>query len=412
MGEKPIISQAGRFYVPDAGGFSRSLRPLTEALIRDKDPSFFDRRYLRARDRYLEDNVAEVFRKWFGPSKVGTNLVYTFTEEGEQRRCELDCLAVFGDAVFLIESKAGSFRPAARRGGLPSIVSDAKRLVATAHDQALRAKRFIETQNPAVFTDSKGVEVTRLDPDRINHFFLITVTLEHLGVLTSHLPALKKLNVIDGKTWPWPVSLPDLLAVHEVLDRPSLFLHYLHQRVPLNRADNLIVFDELDIMIHYLEQGLWTNPVDLQDEFVRIIATHTNELDKYYQMKELGKAAKKPSRALHAGLEALLAAIEEHPGEAGASCTCSLLDCDEVERNRIGSWVSRFDPQTLVDGGPHSLTLVFNDPGLVLLIGCDTKSWTRERGRQWARKWLAKSEIRAVNAIHRITGSNWLHRQV
>ncbi len=391
--EKPIISHASKFYMPDPAGFSRSLRSLTEALIREKDTDYFNNKYLRTRDRFLEQEVAGVFRAWFGDASVYTNLRYTVIEEGKAKDCELDCLATFGDAVFLIESKAGSFRPPARRGGLPSMMSGAKDLVAVAYEQASRAKRFVQDHETAIFRDRKDHEAVRVVREAVNHYFLITVTLEHLGFLTSHLPSLKKLDVIGGKTWPWSVSLPDLIAVQEVLDRPSLFLHYLHQRVPLNQAEHLMAYDELDMMIYYLEQGLWTGPEEVPSEPMYVICTHTDELDKYYLMKELGKPAKKPSRTVHPSLLTMLSAIERHPGEAGASCACALLDCDEETRTQIGEWISGADPQTVSDGGPHSLSLAFDKPGYALLIGCDTKPWSRERVRRWTRKWLAKRDI-------------------
>jgi hypothetical protein len=333
-----------------------------------------------------------------GPECVFRGLHYEIMDSGESKRCELDVLATFGDAVILAECKAGGIRDAARRGGFPSVVSSMEDLVKNPCDQAVRAKRFIESTDAAAFFDEKGRPVTEVRRSRVNRFHLLTVILEQLWFLSANLQCLKTLGVLDGKTYPCAVSLADLVVMVEILARPSLFLHYLHQRVRLNEAPNLTTLDELDMMMEYVEHELWTEPSKIESQVQYIIGTQTPTLDAYYYGKELGKSVPKPQRKLHRGFASLLTAIERRPVDAGASCLCALLDCDSETQTKIGDWVAAGELQTRADGQTHSLSLGI-DAGFALLLACDVQPWTSDRVRKWVEKWDSRPGVATIFVI-------------
>ena len=285
--------------------------------------------------------------------------------------------------LFLQNRKAE--RCARRRGAVSSLFDDVDELLVKAHKQALRARQYVESVECAEFFDARANALVAVRRSEINHFFLLNVTLDDLGPISSQLSSLKRLNVLDGRTWPWSVSLADFLTVYEVLDTPSLFLHYLFQRVPLNDERGLRVFDELDLVMRYLEQSLFTRPGNASQEATVLIGSHTGELDKYFFRREQGLVATKPARKVHPELTKLLSAIENLPSDAAASCIFALLDCDEETRETIGNRIEQAEIQTRADGDSHSLTLVFKDEGFVLLLANDLRDWTNDRAASWAR---------------------------
>ncbi len=396
--ERPLVRHDGKYYCTDLSGLSWSLKTATEGMICRASPDYYEQSYLRARDSFLEARVADLLTQLFGQERVFRNLYYDVNDNQQRKRCELDVLATFGDSVILCECKAGGIRDAARRGALPSLISSMEDLIKNPCDQALRAKSYVQSNNVALFLNERGQPVTEIGRAKVHQFHLLTVTLEQLWFLSANLQSVKTLGVLDGETFPCAVSLADLIVMVEILDRPSLFLHYLHQRVRLSEAPNLMTFDELDLMMEYVEHELWTDPKKLSSEVHHVIGTQTPTLDAYYYAKEVGKVAPKPERKLHRGIASLLTAIERRPIDAATSCVCALLDCDEDTQAKIGSWVETGERQTRADGRPHSLSLAIDD-GFALLLACDINPWSADRVQEWAGRWQSREGISAVYVI-------------
>ncbi len=391
--KKPLLRRADQFYAPDPAGFGYSLRRITEGLIESADPSYYQTKYLPARDRFLESSVTECLAQLFGAEHVFPNLRYTVLEDGETKNCELDALVMFGDAVLLVEAKAGALSPEARRGA-PSLVEDFKDLVGAAYKQQRRARDHITSADRTSFYDEKGREVLQIRRHNAHHILLVTVTLDDLASVAPNLPLLEPLGILDIEAWPWVVSLPDLLTIVEVIESPYLFLHYLHQRLRLNTIPGIASADELDYFMHYLDRALWL-PALASDGAAQhyVVGVFTQELDQYYRGRELGGSPAKPRVNIPARLRFLVDHLPASSHKRSVSATFALLDTDGDARRQIEEQIIRCDRETLNDGQPHNLASGFLEARLALLIVGDVNLWVRGKAEHWARKWLAKDDI-------------------
>jgi len=398
--QKPVLLHDGRHYLPNGPDFSWSLRSVAESLIHQADPKFYERRYLPNRDKYLEGKVTEVMRSWFGDDNVYSNLHYNAHVGGEETDCELDCLVTYGDAILVVEAKAGGLARPARRGGLARLRDELEKLVAKAHEQATRALDYIASRERAPFRSARGDIALTVERSTVRQAIAINVTLEQLGPLVAHLPSLRDLGVLESKTWPWSVSLGDLLVFRDIIERPGVFLHYLHQRIQLNQRAVFECDDELALMMLYMKRRLWFTDSDFKGLDTYDWSPETDELDRYYMCSEAGLPATKPEVTLPQGLEEIVRAIEENPSRSGTTVLCAILDCDDETRNEIGEHAIRMSAETEADGRPHNAVMIFDKGnGHAILAAASPGPYEEEWLKKCAEKYFREQSVSTVYCV-------------
>jgi hypothetical protein len=153
-------------------------------------------------------------------------------------------------------------------------------------------------------------------------------------VLTSHLSSAKKLGLLSGEKWPWAVYINDLRVLADIIEHPSVFLHYLNRRIELNPHPAVETFDELDYFMYYLRTGLYFSQDELKQHDLIIIVPSTVELDEYYnELSKNGVAKTKPSMKMDPTFETLLSRLEiVRPVHFSSACF-HLLNCDDETRD-------------------------------------------------------------------------------
>ena len=96
---------------------------------------------------------------------------------------ELDGLIQYDGTLLLVEAKAGSFSPAARRGA-PSLEEDLKELLANGHDQAARAKAYLESDEEVAFHTPDNEELVLRLSD-FSRVIELVVTLDSIAPFAS-----------------------------------------------------------------------------------------------------------------------------------------------------------------------------------------------------------------------------------
>ena len=124
-------------------------------------------------------------------------------------------------------------------------------------DQGLKAKKYLnETDYPEVVLKNKKIKIDMQQVDT-NNIFLISVTLGQYANITTRLANINTtLKLFSSNEYPWSVCLFDLEIIVELLKRPFYLIHYLINRLNIEKTNFHLEADEIDLLGYYFAQKL------------------------------------------------------------------------------------------------------------------------------------------------------------
>lgn len=227
------------------------------------DRTFYDRLYVPAKSKWLEEKLAVCLLRVFPHAAVSTNLAYPDPDR-EGGEAEVDCLVEWGPFILICEAKAVNLKQKALLGEPGPLRSAVDRAIQRPFEQAERAQRFIESQEKAHFRTPEGNDrvIIRSELSRV---FCIAVSQHHLGGLSSDLKELSCLGHTRIPAYPYSACLADLDTITRLCETPEVFLHYLVKRIDLHRIESQVYADEMDIFMAYLETRLLNENLGFSD---------------------------------------------------------------------------------------------------------------------------------------------------
>lgn len=396
---RPLVSHDGKYYCFLPQMLFRNLITLFEGLIIEKDRSYFEGSYQKARGTYLVNQALGYFENLLPGARAFQNVYYLTTIDSRSFRAETDGLILFDGNLFIIEGKAGSLSEPARRGAPLSLKRDVTKLVGEPFEQASRTKEFITENEKPRFEYENGTEALVIDqPTEVNNIYLVNVTLENLGHLSTQLAPLKQLDLLKGRDWPWSVMLNDLRVISEISESPSEFLVYLRRRIRANDYPQFDSSDELDFFMYYLRDGLYFEDDRLKNLDHFKPHGYTEDLDRWYDYKA-GRVSSgnKPRLEIPEEFQAVIRRLERGAKPRFSEVTTTLLDFDVATMQMILDQVSHASLLRAQDGKERELTLMLKHSELGLTIYFLTNQTSMNRARkycelkmyQWkARRWL------------------------
>ena len=342
---RPLIKHDGHFYLFIIPLLFRGALTCLEAIIATEDTDYWKQRFLPSRDAYVETKSIEQFEKLLPGCRVIRNYFYDHGEDGIKKRSEGDGLIIYDDTLIILEDKAGKISDQARRGALKSLRADLEELVDKAYQQAARTLNFIRESDEVKLLKKNGEELCRLRYRNFRNVFLVAVSFDALASLSTGLPLLRRLGMVQGKEWPWSVSLYDLRVIAEVSDHPTTFLHYLTRRIRCNAHEKLVSSDEIDLFGHYLKQGLY---FDESEDFINagtvLVHDWSSDIDDYFQhIMGLGPEVQKPRVPMHPLFERLITTLEAARPRHFVSACLALQDFDDPSRKKAAAAVGEID---------------------------------------------------------------------
>ena len=144
---RPFVRRGDQYFCPVVQMIEWSIRPAIESLLKPgapdcvtTDPRYWER-YESARSRFLEARSLELLAGALRSARVHANLKYrTKRDDGTTVQAELDGLILFDNTAFLVECKAGSLSPPARRGAQARMKEEMKELTLQRSGQLLIRK--------------------------------------------------------------------------------------------------------------------------------------------------------------------------------------------------------------------------------------------------------------------------------
>jgi acyl-CoA-binding protein len=368
---KPFIEHDRRFYLPVGPLAFRNALALLEGVVKAVDADYWQNSFLPIRDGYLEEKAVELIASILPGCRHFRKLHYSFQDEGQLKRGEVDGLVLYDDALIVIEAKAGKFSDEAKRGATKRLERDAKELLDVAFEQGKRMLNTIRNTAEVVLSDKHGREVTRVRRADFRHQFIITVSFEMLSILQTSLRAVKALGSIEGNEWPWAVCLSDLRVIAELTDHPSTFIHYLIRRTQANDVKELNTRDELDLFGFYRAGQLFFPPGEKRDYTMLMVTGFTEEIDAYYDgLVGWRPKVPKPRQPLLPSIEEFVTTLEQQRPRHFLSACLGVLDGDIKTAKEIISGLKHVQSAFVSRKRPQAMIIGFDKAREMLVIGC------------------------------------------
>lgn len=387
------------------------VRPVIEARLKQHAKSWSQ--YQRHRDRCVEVSAAETLSKLLGGSSSIVRSLEYRAPDPEAGECDLskgskdpfansldteaDTLFVVGDVAVCVEVKAGSITDKARSGNVRRVETDLQKTIGEAARQASRLESLI-MEHHGLWTP-KG---TWLDLSAVQEVHTVVVCLDDWGPLAIATDALVRAEILKSETIPWLVSLHDLLVISSILPIPADFLTYLRRRTDPATSRLLMASDELDLVMWYMEGGLYFEPdPDLVHKTYPLTArptqadrkrfrksnvrthvvTHTDPLDAwmYYTEGQTEIPAERPERRHVASVKELIDSLRQCEVRGWLRTGADLAGLSQESQELMAEHLHRIVAMTVQDAGFHTSLQTYAGPWghLSFIIGSKPTTWAR-----------------------------------
>lgn len=247
--ERPIVLRDDKYFVPIPSLFNEVLlHTFYYDLI--ADDGYWKSEGEKKYGSWLEQKTANFLKRIFLESEIFLNPKYPDGNE----LC--DVLVLHDRKVFIVQCKTKRLRYDSQIGkDFQSIKDDLTKGVKESFDQAIRARDyFFNNQAPKIKVLSGELQV---DAKQISDVFPVSVTLGSYQNLTTRLANINPtLNIFSDNQYPWAISLFDLGIVTELIDYPSMLIHYARRRLAVERTNFQLMADEIDLLGFYFSQGV------------------------------------------------------------------------------------------------------------------------------------------------------------
>lgn len=354
--ERPIISHNNMYFVPVPSLFSEVLlQTFYYDLIADND--YWKNEGERKYGVWLEQETAALFKSIFPESEVFLNPSYPNGNE----LC--DVLILHDRKVFVIQCKTKRLRYESQIGkSFELIKEDLTKGVKESFEQANRARNyFYDNDSPIIKVSGHDLVV---DAKQISDIFQISVTLHGYQSLTTRLANINpSLKLFSDNQYPWAISLLNLGLVVDIIEYPSMFIHYAKRRLAIERTKfRLMGADELDLLGFYLLQGLYFEIEDFKKADGVGLSGYSEVIDKYvYEKYECEKNVSKPRQKMPAKFRDYILAIENLSSAYKTDCAMRILDLDYQARELFVGASEQTKEKTRNDDELHSFSTVMNN---------------------------------------------------
>jgi hypothetical protein len=273
-----------------------------------------------------------------------------------------DVLILHDRNVIIVQCKTKRLRYESKIGkDIQLIKDDIEKSVKESFDQGIRARDYFSNNQPAKITiDSQPIEI---DSKQISNIILISVTLGSYPHLMTRLANINPaLRLFSDNQYPWAISIFDLGIITELIESPSVFIHYSKRRLAIERTYFNILADELDLLGFYFTQGLYFETEEFEKLNALALSGFSSDIDKYvFEKYELGGNPQKPEQKTPYNFSEYIKTIEALNSSYKTDCATRLLDLDYKGKELFVNMSDKIKQQTVKDGNLHSFSTVLKN---------------------------------------------------
>jgi hypothetical protein len=364
--QRPLLRHDNRYLAPLPDLLLWAIQPMFEGTLKRSVALWA--RYEGHRHGMLVQEAVTCLTKILEGSRFETELFYDVKDGGVEKRVEIDAVGMYDTAVFLVEAKGAALRRVAKAGVPEPLRDQVNDILTRAHEQALRAARYVRGGGDVIFCDRSGqarLTIPSMDAQSAR-LYLLSVTLEPLGHLTVKVGPDSPF-VSDPSQPTWVVSLPDLYVITDCLLGYAPWLpHYIDRRLRVFRQNWLTAPEELDLFVYFLQHGLYFEvPSDVagkdgeKEPDSVMLGGQTDPLDAYYY-REAGlrqKPAPRPGPRVTAELASLIQRIMMSGLPGRLDYALAVIDMDTESRRGFLRAIKQTRKRATHDRMPHDFSV-------------------------------------------------------
>jgi hypothetical protein len=246
---------------------------------------------------------------------------------------ETDALVVIDKTVLIAEAKANRLTAQGLRGAPDRVKRHVTDMVIAPSIQSARLADVIAAAKAGDPEARATLAPIGLDADKIDNVIRLSVTLDDLSVLSAAEGDIKDAGWVERDHQLAPtVTIADLVSITDILDNPILFLHFLAERIHLQKAF-MLIGDEMDFLGLYLSTGF--NLAALEDETMQFIPDGMSvPIDRYFDARDAGITLPKPKAKLDPLFKSIVDRLAEKKPAGWTSIGMQVLGCADPEEQR------------------------------------------------------------------------------
>lgn len=373
---KPIINHGEYYIIPSFSLLTWSVEPLYENFI--KTSPKLSAKFKDNKHDFLLTKGMEYFSRLFSHGTLHPqNLFY----EKDGNVCETDGLIAYDTILFVIEAKGNRITSKAKEGNFQRTESHLKDLIKDATLQGKRTVDFIRGSGEAVFFTKGKKEIIIIDSKKYDEIFIVSLTLEPVGHLTPLIKVANDLNFFPEHVFPWIISLYDLVVIADHIELDILFLHYLRRRQRFLQFEYFQIYEEIDMLAYYLNNGLYIEHMlnEIQENSITGMSfdNNTDAINDYYNYMFGHKKKFTPKVKSHLPEDfiKLLIAIENSSISHRTKIMLEMLSANTESIKKLMAYIKKVRNQYRKDRKLHDCSICFgsgdNQTGITYMIGKD-----------------------------------------
>ncbi|MER8565016.1 hypothetical protein NKH85_06920 [Mesorhizobium sp. M0924] len=285
---------------------------------------------------YLESQLEDTMRKALPGAMIVPAAKWLVGAE----QFETDLLVTLDRTVIIAEAKSNHLTPQGLRGAPGRVKRHVSDMVLYPSQQSARLATLITSAKEGDAAAEAIVRQIGIDPVSVDQIIRISVTLDDFSVLSSAEADFKEIGWVPADHQLAPtITIADLICIADILDHPLTYLHYLGERIYLQKSFSLLG-DELDFLGLYLVTGF--NIAGLREENSIFSPSGMSEpLDRYYTSRDAGIALPKPKPQLGPLFGSIIKQLEQRKSPGWTTVGLHLLSSADpseqktIERNLI-----------------------------------------------------------------------------
>ncbi len=247
--------------------------------------------YDQRRSDYLELQTRQLFTSALPGAVITPNFKWK-SPDGSQE-FESDLVIKIDSFLVIVECKSGRVPPESRRGAPESLGEIVDSLLVEPSRQSRRLEKAVIAAQSGEAGTEAFLKVFPVDLKAIHRVIRLSVTLEDVSFLQTHLTALKKCGYVPQELDAAPaVTIADLETVFDVLRSLPERVHYWVRRGEWEQNADYLA-DEIDLLGVYLKTGLDVGDLEFGKAHLMLIG-ESKKIDEFYEARRNGITIEKP----------------------------------------------------------------------------------------------------------------------
>lgn len=293
ISQRPFLKIDENYYCFNVFGLFDNLYRTIQKIVFSQRPNDRDR-WISLQKANTEELPLHYFELLLPGCRKLKDIYYKwYPNEGAMKKkwCETDGIIIYGDHLFVIEVKAGSFTYTSPTDDFPAYVKSLENLVLAPAKQGSRFMEYLASDKKVRLYNANKEPICEIEKADFRKITICALTIDPFTEIAAEIQHLKPLGIALEGIPVWSISLDDLRVCSEIFVNPLVFLHFLQQRMRAYGSQDFHTHDELDHVSLYFEHNnysLYASELKLSSNAEITFDGYRTKVDDFFHEKLLG----------------------------------------------------------------------------------------------------------------------------